>query len=163
MNFCTFWRLKFTKWTKFTALKMAKTAVFALLESPNLISRKFRVIEKSWNFHTVSKILVFTQCAIFTEKGGFLLGRKQAMANVSPHLVMHRFSRRKRVEQFFLIMAFTICHPMQKYVISVASQIYGQRGRLRSYGVCQRPGDFGTILTTQNHSLFIFINRVAFT
>ena len=37
MIFYTFWRLQFTKWTKFTALKMA---VFALLESSKLISRK---------------------------------------------------------------------------------------------------------------------------
>ena len=29
-------------------------AYFALLESPKLISRKIRVIEKSWNFQTVS-------------------------------------------------------------------------------------------------------------
>ena len=35
--------------------KMAKMAVFALLEPPKLISRKISVIEKSWNFHTVSK------------------------------------------------------------------------------------------------------------
>ena len=43
MNFCTFWRLKFTKWTKFTAPKMAKTTAFALLESSKLISRKLSV------------------------------------------------------------------------------------------------------------------------
>ena len=32
---------------------MAKKAVFALLESSKLISHRFRVIQKSWNFHTV--------------------------------------------------------------------------------------------------------------
>ena len=31
---------------------MAKTPVFALLESSKLISRKIWVMEKSWNFHT---------------------------------------------------------------------------------------------------------------
>ena len=51
MNFCTFWRLKFTKWTKCTAPKMAKMADFALLESSKLISCKFWMIQKSWNFH----------------------------------------------------------------------------------------------------------------
>ena len=35
------------------APKMTKIAVFALLESSKLISRKIRVIQKSWNFHTV--------------------------------------------------------------------------------------------------------------
>ena len=40
MNFCTFWRLKFTKLTKFRAPKMAKTAVSQILDSPKLISRK---------------------------------------------------------------------------------------------------------------------------
>ena len=56
-NFCTFWWLKLTKWTKFTTPKMPKMAVFALLESPKLISRKFRVIEKSLLFHTVQMYL----------------------------------------------------------------------------------------------------------
>ena len=55
MNFCTFERLIFTKWTKFTAPKMAKTAVFALWESPKLISRKISVIQKYGDFHTVLK------------------------------------------------------------------------------------------------------------
>ena len=53
MHFCTFWRLQFTKWTKFTALKVAKTAIFALSESSKLISRKIWVIQKSWNCYTV--------------------------------------------------------------------------------------------------------------
>ena len=53
MNFCTFWRLKFTKWAKFTAPKMAKTADFALPEYSKLISRQISVIQKSWNFHNV--------------------------------------------------------------------------------------------------------------
>ena len=35
MIFCTFWRLKFTKFSKFRASKMAYTAVFALLECLN--------------------------------------------------------------------------------------------------------------------------------
>ena len=50
MNFCTFWRLIFTKLTKLLAPIMAKLAVFALLESQKLISRKIWVIEKasSW-------------------------------------------------------------------------------------------------------------------
>ena len=53
MNFCTFWRLKCTKWTKFAAPKVAKMAVFALLKSTNSISRKISEIQKSWSFHTV--------------------------------------------------------------------------------------------------------------
>ena len=36
---------------------MAKTAVFSLQESPQLISRKFWVKEKSWNFYTVGNDL----------------------------------------------------------------------------------------------------------
>ena len=54
-EFFPFWRLQFTKWTKFLAPKMAKMAVFALLESTKLISHKISVIQKSWNFHTVLK------------------------------------------------------------------------------------------------------------
>jgi len=65
MNFCKFRRLKFTRWTKSTAPKMAKTAVFALLEFTKLISRKISVIQKSWKFHTVSKFLVFPHCLHF--------------------------------------------------------------------------------------------------
>ena len=57
MNFCTFRRLKFTRWTKYTAPKMAKTAVFALLEFTKLISRKISVIQKSWNFHAVDIVI----------------------------------------------------------------------------------------------------------
>ena len=40
MNFCTFWRLKFTKLTRFLTPKIAKTLNLELLESPKLISRK---------------------------------------------------------------------------------------------------------------------------
>ena len=40
INLCTFWRLEFTKLTKFRAPNMAKTAVLELLDSPKLISRK---------------------------------------------------------------------------------------------------------------------------
>ena len=43
-NFCTFWRLEFTKLTKFRVHKMAH---LELLESQKLISRKLWVIEKS--------------------------------------------------------------------------------------------------------------------
>ena len=50
MNFCTFLRLKLTKWTKFTTPKMTKPAVFALLISTKLISRKIWVIQNSWKF-----------------------------------------------------------------------------------------------------------------
>ena len=51
MNFCTFWMLKSTKLTKVSVPKMA---FFELLDSPKLLSRKIWVIEKSWNFHTVT-------------------------------------------------------------------------------------------------------------
>ena len=45
---------------------MAKMAVFELLESTKLISRKIWVIEKSWNFHTVvDKSNVFEWCLIY--------------------------------------------------------------------------------------------------
>ena len=40
MNICTFWRLQFTKLTKFRAPKIAKKLVLELLDSPKLISRK---------------------------------------------------------------------------------------------------------------------------
>jgi len=39
-NFCTSWRLKFSKLTKFRDPEIAKTAVLELLDSPKLISRK---------------------------------------------------------------------------------------------------------------------------
>ena len=41
--------------------KFVKMTDFALQESPNLISHKIWVIEKSWNFHTVEK-KTFTYC-----------------------------------------------------------------------------------------------------
>ena len=47
MKFCTFWRLKFIKLTKFWAPKWQKVTVLALLDSQKLISRKIWVIEKS--------------------------------------------------------------------------------------------------------------------
>ena len=56
VNFCTILRLKITKWTKFTAPKIAKTAVFALLNSTKLILHKIWVIEKFWTFHTVTSL-----------------------------------------------------------------------------------------------------------
>ena len=37
-----------------TPLKMENTAVLELLDCPKLISRKIRMTEKSWNFHTVN-------------------------------------------------------------------------------------------------------------
>ena len=49
--FPTFLRLKLTKWTKCTALKMANMAVFALLDSSKLISRKIWVIQNPEKFH----------------------------------------------------------------------------------------------------------------
>ena len=61
MDFCTFWRLKFTTWTEFTAPKMAKTADFTLLESSKLTSRKISVIQKSWNSHTVKLFQICLQ------------------------------------------------------------------------------------------------------
>ena len=47
MTFCTFWKMKLTKLTKFRAPKMAKIAVLGPLDSPNLISRKIWVTENS--------------------------------------------------------------------------------------------------------------------
>ena len=43
MNFCTFWRLKFTNLTEFRASKMAKTAVLELQDPQKLISRNIWV------------------------------------------------------------------------------------------------------------------------
>ena len=57
MKFCTFWRLKFTKLSKFREQKMAKMAGLELLVSAKLISRKIWMREKSWNFHTVHRNL----------------------------------------------------------------------------------------------------------
>ena len=47
MHFCTFWRLKVTKLTKFRAPIMAKKAVLKLLDSPKLISPKIWVWQKN--------------------------------------------------------------------------------------------------------------------
>ena len=49
-EFFSFLRLKSTKWTKSTALEMAKLAIFALLPSSKLISCKIWTMEKSSNF-----------------------------------------------------------------------------------------------------------------
>ena len=48
-----FWEVEIDQINKIRSLKMAKTADFALLESPKLISRKISVVQKSWNFHTL--------------------------------------------------------------------------------------------------------------
>ena len=60
MYFCSFWRLKYTKLTKFTALEIAKTSVFALLNSPKLISHK---------------ILKFPHCVIGSLMGNIIFVR----------------------------------------------------------------------------------------
>ena len=57
MNFCTLWRLKFTKLTNFKAPKMIKTPVLVLLNSPKLISRKIWMTKKSWNFSAHRRII----------------------------------------------------------------------------------------------------------
>ena len=41
---------------KFKAPKNAKKAFFVLSDPPKLVSRKIRVAEKSWNFHTVHTV-----------------------------------------------------------------------------------------------------------
>ena len=46
-----FLKNEISKWKKFRAPKLAKTALLELLESPKLISRKIWVTGKSWNFH----------------------------------------------------------------------------------------------------------------
>ena len=53
MHFCTCKKIKLTKLTKFRAPKTAKAAFLELQDSPELISHKIWVTEKSWNFHTV--------------------------------------------------------------------------------------------------------------
>ena len=40
LNFCTFWRVKLTKITKFRALEIAKMAILDILDSPKMISSK---------------------------------------------------------------------------------------------------------------------------
>ena len=52
-DFLYFLKAAIYQMNKFTALKMAKLAGFAILKSSKLISRKIWVIQKSWNFHTV--------------------------------------------------------------------------------------------------------------
>ena len=47
LNFCTTWRLKFTKLAKFWAQLLQKTAVIYLQDSPKLISRKIWVTNKT--------------------------------------------------------------------------------------------------------------------
>ena len=60
MNFCNFWRLKFTKLSEFRASKMAKTTVLELLGSQNWFHvksewQKNPEIFNLWvNFHTVN-------------------------------------------------------------------------------------------------------------
>ena len=53
MNFYIFLGLKFWLLSKSKALEMMKSVFSELLDAPKLISRKFWVIGKSWNFHTV--------------------------------------------------------------------------------------------------------------
>ena len=49
----TFWRLKFTKSTKFRASKMAKKEIVELQDSEKLISRKIWLLKQSYSFHTI--------------------------------------------------------------------------------------------------------------
>ena len=56
-EFLHFLRDEFTKWKKFKAPKIAKMAVFALLKSTKLISRKIWVIQKSWKFYVHCDVL----------------------------------------------------------------------------------------------------------
>ena len=62
--FCTFWRLKLTKFSIFRAPRITKTAVLKLLDSSKLISRKIWGPDKI--NHAVSKApdLVFGKCQL---------------------------------------------------------------------------------------------------
>ena len=53
LYFLHFLKAEIYQMNKIHSPKMAKTAVFALLEFTKLISRKIWMIQKSWNFHTV--------------------------------------------------------------------------------------------------------------
>ena len=52
-KFLHFLKAEIIKLTKFRAPKMAKMAFLEFLNSPNLISRKISVTEKSFHLHTV--------------------------------------------------------------------------------------------------------------
>ena len=80
-----FWWLKFTKSTNLTVPKMAQLAILELLDSPKLISRKIKVTEKSWNFHTVEKQETYSHKKYFvklTFVGKMLLSRNFCLISV---------------------------------------------------------------------------------
>ena len=95
MKFDTFWRLKFTKSTKFRAPKLAKTTVLQILDSQKLISRKIWVIGKSWNFHTVKSLCSKLVLAIIAV--GFYVS---VLAGASIQTWRQSFAHNKIVIQF---------------------------------------------------------------
>ena len=72
MNFCIFWKLKFTKVKKFRAPNWQTMAVVVFLDSPNSISRKIWVTEKSWTFHTVCFLNCVNKSALWITMFTFL-------------------------------------------------------------------------------------------
>ena len=57
MNYCIFWRLRFTKLTIFRAPKIAKTPVLQILDSQKLLSRKNLSDRKIMTFPNILKFL----------------------------------------------------------------------------------------------------------
>ena len=64
---------------------MAKTAEFALLESPKWISRKILVIEKSVDFHTVG--ILFPYVASPTDDTFFIEGSSSSLLHLNYDIV----------------------------------------------------------------------------
>ena len=88
-------------------LKCVKMADFALLTEPKSISRKIRVIEKLWNYHTVSNCTLFFQVSL-DDSGKqtdpiYLYAQKQHLFAEGPDFLL---SDALLYPQFSLVMKF---------------------------------------------------------
>ena len=102
MNFCTFWRLIFTKFTKFWAPKIAKTAFFELLDSLKMISHKIWMTEKSWNFHTL--FLKYCIICFFDFRIQLIIRRPMKIPKPPKLFMMIDMSLIKRLELWLFTM-----------------------------------------------------------
>ena len=81
-EFLHFLKAENWKLAKFRAQKMAKRAVFQLVNCPKLISRNLWMTEKSWNYHTDKKLF-------FLANFGALLRWVSAKVLIDVSLIFH--------------------------------------------------------------------------
>ena len=116
MNFCTFWRLKFTKSTKFRAKKWQKRPFYNLW------------IVQNW-FHVKSEFWMTEKASLCMSKKGlvYILHGKRLKMKLNIGSV-HAFSKKKMVENRFYIhtcILFMTSHPSSVVLTSTYSWTWG--------------------------------------